>query len=156
MTRMASKVPRIPCPLRISPPALQSLLRRAIPRPRPWPHLRRWQQSSRQRHYLRQVSLSARLLLMLNTLNHRTKLKHLTYNGRCPPRHRLLPNRTNDTSVQDAHPILRRPPREGFSINLCTNRLAQTDPVAFKGRLFVGSLVGSLVKFMSPLMFCVI
>jgi hypothetical protein len=155
MTQMASRVLRIPCPLRISPLAHLSLPLRAIPHPHLWPHLRRWQQSSHQRHYHHQASLSARLLLMLNTPNRRPRPKHPTYNGRCLRRHRLLLNQTNDptrTSAEVVPPILRRLRREGFSTNLCTNRLAQTDPVAFKGRLFVGSLV----KLMSPLMFYVI
>ena len=139
MTRTASRVPLILCPLRISPLALQSHPLRATPRPRQWPHLRLWLLSNRQQPYLHRTSSSARLLLMLNTRNHHPRPKHLIYNGRCPRRHRPHRNRTSDrihTSARVVHPILRRLRREGFSTSLCTNRQVQMDPVVFSGRSF--------------------
>ena len=153
MIQTASRVPQTLCPLRISPLALQNPPLRATPRLHRWLHLRQWQPSNRQQRYLHRMSFSALLLLMLNTPNRRARPKHLTYNGHCPPRHRPLPNQINDRthiSARDVHPILRLP-REGFSINLCTNQLAQTDLVVFNGRSFEGSLV----QLVSPLMFCV-
>jgi hypothetical protein len=144
MTRTASRVPPILCPLRISPLALQSLRLRAIPRPRRWPRLRLWQLSNRRLHYLRRMSPSAHLLLMLNTPNRHPKLKHLIYIGRCPRRHRRLRNQISDrtlTSARGVHPILRPHLREGFSTNLCTNRLVRMEPVVFNGRSFVVSPV---------------
>jgi len=154
MTQMASRVPQTLCPLRISPLALQSPPLRATPHPPRWLHLLPWQPSNRQQHYLHRTSLSALLLLTPNIPNRRPRVKHLTYNGRCPRRPRPLLNRINDrthTSAQHVHPIPRRLRKEGFNINLCTNQLARTDPVAFNGRSFVGSLV----QFVSPLPFCV-
>ena len=154
MTRTASRVPQILCRLPISPLALQNLRLRATPRPRRWPHLRLWQPSNRQRHCLHRTSLSARLLLTLNTPNRRPKPKRPIYSGRSPRRHRLPRNQISGrtpTSVRGAHPILRRLRRGGFSINLCTNRLVQMDPVVFNGRSFEVSPVRSR----SPSTFCV-
>ena len=154
MTQMASRVLQTLCPLQISPLALQNPPLKVTPRPHRWLRLRRWLLSNRQRRYLHQTSLSALPLLILNIPNRRPRPKHPIFNGRCPPRRRLLPNQISDqthTFAQDVHPIPRRPRREGSSINLCTNQLAQMGPVAFNGRSFAGSLV----QPMPPLMFSV-
>ena len=154
MTPTASRVQPILCPLRISPLVPQTLRRRATPRPRRWLRLRLWLPSNHQHHWLRRMSRSARLLLMLNTPNHLPRPKRLIYSGRCPRRLRPLRNQISDrtpTSARGVRPILQRLQREGFSTNLCTNRLVQMDPVVFNGRSFVVSPVRSR----SPLMFCV-
>jgi len=154
MTQTASRVLRTLCPLPILPLALQSHPLRATPLPRRWLHLLQWQPSNRQQRCLHRISLNVLLLLILNTPNRRPSLKRLTYNGRCPRRHRPLLNQISDrtnTSGQHVHLIPRRMRREVFSINLCTNRLVQTDPVAFNGP----SSVGSLVQLVSRSMFYV-
>ena len=153
MTRTVSRPPQIPCPSQILPPALRNLPLKAIHRPHRWPHPRPWLPSNRRRRYLHPTLFNAHPLPTLNTPNRQPRLKHLTYSGRCPHRRQLLPNQISDqthTSEQAVHPILRIQ-REGFSISSCTNRLAQTDLVAFKRRLFVGSLV----QLMPPSLFCV-
>lgn len=152
MILTVSRAQQIPCPSQISPPAPQNLPLKAIRRPRRWPHPQRWLPSNRQRQCPHPTLFNAHPLPTLSIPNRRPRIKHLKYNGRCPHRRQLPPNRINDqinTSEQAVNPILRLLQREGFSINSCTNRPAQTDPEAFKGRLFVGSLV----QLMPPSLF---
>ena len=140
MTRTASRVPPILCPLQISPLALQSHPLRVTPHPRRWPPLRLWLLSNRQQPYLHRTSFSAPLLLMLNTRSHHPRPRHLIYNGHCPRRHRPLRNQISDrthTSARVVHPILRRIRREEFSTSLCTNLRVPMDPVVFDGLSFL-------------------
>ena len=141
MTRTASRVLPIPCPLRILPLVIQNLRLRATLRPHRWPPLRLWQLLNRRHHFPHRTSPNAR---HQPTPNHRPRVKHPTYSGHSLRRHQRLRSPISDrtpTSERGVHPIPRQLRKEAFNTSLCTNRLARMGPVVFNGRSFVGSPV---------------
>jgi len=138
---MASRVPPIPCPLRILPLAIQSPRLRATLRPHQWPRLQLWQPLNRRHHYPRRTSPNVRLQ---PTPNRRPRAKHPIYSGHFLRRRQLPHNRINDrtpTSERGVRLIPRPLLREVFNTSLCINRLARMGQVVFNGRSFAGSPV---------------